>query len=136
MKLIIMKLIIQNNRIAGTATDAYAGPDEFIDAPADFDINRIADYVVDAGVAVLPAPGVPQQVTMRQARLALLGAGLLGSVDAAIAALPSPQKEAAQIEWEFASTVDRDSVFLGQMAGALNLGPSTLDALFVAAARL
>lgn len=48
-----MKLIIQNNRIAATATDAYTGPDAFIDAPADFDITRMSEYVYAAGVLVL-----------------------------------------------------------------------------------
>ena len=48
-----MKLIIQNNRIAGTATDAYTGPDFFIDAPADFDVTRLSEYVVTDGALVL-----------------------------------------------------------------------------------
>lgn len=51
-----MKLIIQNNRIAATATDAYTGPDEYIDAPADFDVTRMADYRYIDGQLVL-APG-------------------------------------------------------------------------------
>lgn len=48
-----MKLIIQKNRIAATATDAYTGPDFFIDAPADFDITRMGEYVYAAGELVL-----------------------------------------------------------------------------------
>ena len=48
-----MKLIIQNNRIAATATDAYTGPDEYIDAPADFDTTRMGEYVYAAGMLVL-----------------------------------------------------------------------------------
>ena len=48
-----MKLIIQNNRIAATATDDYTGPDEYIDAPADFDITRMGEYVYAAGMLVL-----------------------------------------------------------------------------------
>ena len=48
-----MKLIIQANRIAATATDAYTGPDEYIDAPADFDITRTGEYVYAAGTLVL-----------------------------------------------------------------------------------
>ena len=51
-----MKLIIQQNRIAATATDAYTGPDEYIDAPADFDVTRMADYRYIDGQLVL-APG-------------------------------------------------------------------------------
>ena len=45
-----MKLIIQNNRIAATATDEYTGPDEYIDAPADFDVTRLGEYVYADGV--------------------------------------------------------------------------------------
>jgi hypothetical protein len=74
---------------------------------------------------------VPQVVDMAQARLALLAAGKLGAVEAAIASLPSPQKEAAQIEWEFRPVVHRNSplvVALGQQLGL------DLDALFIAAA--
>ena len=48
-----MKLIIQNNRIAATATDAYTGPDEYIDAPADFDVTRLGEYRYENGALVL-----------------------------------------------------------------------------------
>ena len=48
-----MKLIIQANRIAATATDAYTGPDEYIDAPADFDVTRLAEYRYEDGALVL-----------------------------------------------------------------------------------
>jgi hypothetical protein len=48
-----MKLIIQQNRIAATATDAYTGPDEYIDAPAYFDVTRMSEYVYAAGMLVL-----------------------------------------------------------------------------------
>ena len=55
-----MKLLIQNNRIAGTATDAYTGPDTFIDAPADFDVTRLAEYSFADGVLTAPTPISPQ----------------------------------------------------------------------------
>lgn len=48
-----MKLIIQNNRIAATATDDYTGPDEYITAPADFDVERMGEYVVADGVLTI-----------------------------------------------------------------------------------
>ncbi len=82
-------------------------------------------------------PVVPQSVTMRQARLALLGIGLLDDVGAAIAAIPDPvQRKAAEIEWEYAQTVDRNSPFTQQMAAGLNLTAEQLDALFTQAAGL
>lgn len=84
-------------------------------------------------VVVPHPPVVPPSVTMRQARLALLGAGLLASVDAAINALPSPQKEAARIEWEYATEVQRSSGLVPMMGAALGLDDAALDALFIVA---
>jgi len=81
-------------------------------------------------------PEIPQTVTMRQARLALLAAGKLSAVDAAIASLPSPQKEAAQIEWEFSSVVDRNRPLVQTLGPALGLSEAELDALFIQAAQL
>lgn len=83
-----------------------------------------------------PAPEVPQSVTMRQARLALLGAGLLAQVDAAIDQLPDPDKTAARIEWEYSQEVQRDKPFVQMLAPALGLTEQDLDALFVQAATL
>lgn len=50
-----MKLLIQNTRIAATATDDYDGPEQYITAPADFDLARMADYRFD-GEALTLAP--------------------------------------------------------------------------------
>ena len=96
-------------------------------------------WLADGGVPLPPEPArphVPASVTMRQARLALLGAGLLASVDAAIDSLPSPQKEAARIEWEYATEVQRSSGLVPMMVVALGLDDAALDALFIEAAAL
>lgn len=79
---------------------------------------------------------VPQAVTMRQARLALLGAGLLASVDAAIAVLSEPVKSAALIEWEYGGVVQRNAGLVPTMAGALGMTDIHIDALFTQAATL
>lgn len=83
-----------------------------------------------------PAAEVPQVVTMRQARLALLHAGLLEAVSQAIAALPSPEKEAAEIEWEYAQTVERHNGIVSELQAALSLTNEQLDTLFLDAAGL
>ena len=83
-----------------------------------------------------PPPTVPSSVTMRQARLALLAAGKLSAVAPAIAAMPSPAKEQAQIEWEYSITVERQRPFVLQLGPALGLDSAALDALFIAAAKL
>lgn len=82
-------------------------------------------------------PQVPEQVTMRQARLALLAAGLLDDVEEAIAAIPDPvQRKAAQIEWEYANMIERQSEFVQQLAVGLGLSTEQLDDLFMQAAAL
>ena len=76
---------------------------------------------------------VPQQVTMRQARLALLGAGLLDDVEMVIAAAG----RAEQLEWEYAAVVDRSGPIVAivqQQQKALT--DAQIDDLFREAAKL
>ena len=103
--------------------------------PDDVGIGWTYDGTNWAAPAPKPPP-VPGVVFMRQARLALLQAGKLSAVDAAIAALPSPAKEAAQIEWEYATEVTRDSALMQQLATAIGLTEADLDSLFTTAAGL
>ncbi len=79
-------------------------------------------------------PAIPAVVTMRQARLALLQIGKLSQVDAAIATLPSPQKEEAQIEWQYSNEVQRHNGFVSSLAPALGLTEPDIDNLFIIAA--
>lgn len=79
---------------------------------------------------------VPQIVSMRQARLALLQAGLLANVEVAINAMASPQKEAAQIEWQYSSEVHRHKALVLSLGPALGLNDAQLDQLFITAATL
>jgi hypothetical protein len=96
-----------------------------------------ADWEAMQADEMLARHPVPQMVTMRQGRLALLGAGLLDQVDAALAAIPdATQRRAAQIEWEYAQTIDRPSAWVANLSAALSLTDEQLDALFVAAAAL
>lgn len=86
--------------------------------------------------ARIPPPPVPVAISMRQARLALLAAGHLASVEVAIDAMESPQREAARIEWEYATEVRRDNPLLQLLAPGLGLDAAALDAMFVTAASL
>lgn len=63
-----MKLIIQSNRIAATATDDYTGPDDFITAPDDFDPVRMADYIYAEGILALPDPPSLQAMVVQAAQ--------------------------------------------------------------------
>lgn len=75
---------------------------------------------------------VPLAVSARQARLALLQAGLLPAVDAAVSTMGA----AARVTWEYAVEIRRDDALLASMAASLGLTESQVDALFVAAAAL
>lgn len=95
-----MKLIIQNDRIAATATDDYTGPDEHIAAPEDFDPARMADYVVAAGILSLPdQPSLQERVvTATQQRLDDFARtrnydGILSACTYATSAVPKFQAE-------------------------------------------
>ena len=75
---------------------------------------------------------VPQQVTMRQARLALLGAGLLDDVEMVIAAAG----RAEQLEWEYAAVVDRSGPIVAIVQQQKALTDAQIDDLFREAAKL
>ena len=79
---------------------------------------------------------VPEVVSMRQARLALLGAGLLAQVNTAVANMPGAEGDAARIEWEYAQEVRLDSPLVAGLSAALGLTDETLDNLYKVAAGL
>lgn len=80
-----------------------------------------------------PSPvAVPDSVTMRQARLALLQAGILTQVNAAVAA----GDEVTRITWEFSSEVQRSNPIVSTLVTVLGLSEQQLDELFILAASL
>lgn len=83
-----------------------------------------------------PPPPIITSVTMRQARLALLQQGLLTQVNNAVASMPGVQGDAARIEWEFSSTVERNRPLVQSLAASLGLTSQELDGLFAFAATL
>lgn len=98
--------------------------------PADVDLGFPSENQID------PAALVPQVVTMRQARLALLSAGKLSAVSAAIDSLPEPSRSVAQIEWEYSQEVRRDSDLVILLSRQLGLDGEQIDALFFSAVAL
>ena len=83
-----------------------------------------------------PPQLVPQSVTMRQARLALLQAGKLQAVNNAIAAMTGAEGEAARIEWDYSNEVRRTQPLTIALAQAIGMTEAEMDALFVEAAKL
>jgi hypothetical protein len=89
-----------------------------------------------ADFVTAPVSLVPQTVSMAQARLALIGAGLFSAIDAGLKALPEPQRTTALTAWEYAPTVSRNGALVTTLAGQFGLTEAQLDALFTAAAAI
>lgn len=77
---------------------------------------------------------VPESVTMRQCRIALLDAGLLDAVQSSIATMPGTEGERARIDWEYALEVRRDWPLINALGSQLGLTEQQIDELFIAAA--
>lgn len=78
-------------------------------------------------------------LSARQLRLALLRLGLTGAqVEAQIAAMPGTDadREAALIEWEYATTYQRDHQLVVALGAALGLTAAQIDAAWREAATL
>jgi hypothetical protein len=76
-----------------------------------------------------PAPSVPQEVTRAQAKIALLRAGLLDQVEAAVSAAGGEDA----IWYADALTWRRDNPYVASLGADLGLSPEQVDNLFLAA---
>lgn len=113
------------------AGDGFTIPGKMIIAALN---AQIGDVWTGSEFITPPAPPepVPESVTPRQARLMLLQAGLLDTVETAIANGP----RADQITWEFAVDVKRDYPMIANLAAVLNLSSAQIDEMFRQAAKL
>ena len=99
---------------------------EWLSVPAN--VESIAAYVE-------PPPVIPSSVTRRQAKQALVLAGLLGNVQPAIDAITDPtERSLIQIEWDDSQVFQRDRPALIALGTALGLDSAGIDALFTTAA--
>lgn len=113
-------------RIDGVIVGIYANPQP----------GLAEEFIADDHPDLAAQEPPPTFVTMRQARLALLQAGLLDQVNSMLESIPGIEGQVARIEWEFASEVRRDSPLVSIMALSLNLAQGQMDNLFTVAATL
>ncbi len=133
-----MKALIspqENNRIVEVKQTEFpvATPLFWLDCPS----NVTTDWTyTESGFNPPVNPVTPNtevtEVSMRQARLALLQYSLLTAVNTAIA----NGNEADKIEWEYATTVVKSSPLVQNMVSYLGLSKEQLDNLFNVASTL
>lgn len=81
--------------------------------------------------AKIPTSVPKPNISARQIRLALIGAGLsLSDIDTALNSLPEPTKSYAQVEWQYASEFERDNELVANVGLMLGWGSTELDALW------
>ena len=103
--------------------DNYIKPELVAISTAEYEAIRAAQAAVTV---------VPFTVTPFQAKAALLGAGLLDAVKAAVLAAPP----IVQLAWSDATAFTRDSPTIAALSAQLGLSSAQVDALFVAAAAI
>ena len=92
-------------------------------------------------IAAIPqaaSPVIPT-ITRRQLRFALLRLGVTGDeVEAKIAAMPGTpiEREAAMIEWQDATTYERNHPLVVMLGAALDLTETQIDAAWMEAATI
>lgn len=90
----------------------------------------LAEWQANAG------PIVPEEVLNYQARQALILAGLIDDVEAALDAMPEPQRALARNAWERRPTIRRNSELTQALASSLGLSAEQVNSLFIQAATL
>lgn len=101
--------------------------------PADPANKDYAQYLVwvsegnTAAAADVPPPRRVNNITPRQARLALTHFGLRSQVEAYVAAASQDVKDT----WEFATMINRDDPLIQTAQALLSLTDAQIDALFV-----
>lgn len=92
-------------------------------------LETLADFLPEHAAA-LYAESVPQEITMRQAVLALREAGYLAAVETWVSSLDGE----LEIYWKRSQTVRRDHAFVESARVELGLTQQEMDQLFILAA--
>lgn len=127
MKLVFAKVGSSYQQIGGICPDGWIAMQGERPSP---------DHTAHADGSWVLTAVIPQSVTMRQARLALLAAGLLDDVEAALASMAGDEGKAARIEWDYSSEVHRHKPFVLSLGAQLGLTGEQLDQLFIAASQI
>ena len=121
--------IIENNKVVNTIEVESL---DFMPNLIDGSIGGIGwDYINGQLVEPIVPVQIPQTITPRQARLALLQATLLDEVEAMVAT-----DKAMSIWWEYSLEIERNSDHIIHAGLALGLSEEQLDNLFIEGSKL
>lgn len=135
----VKKALIYGNRICQVENESFPVAEPLFWVDVDDDVRPDTHEWRDGAAALIPEPEpappvVPESVTQRQARLALLQIGKLDEAEAALNGITDAAlRKAALIEWEFANEILRDHPLIAQISAALNLTEQQIDQLFMRA---
>lgn len=97
----------------------------------------IGDSIINGILILKPMPAVvPDSVPMLNAHLALIAAGKMDAVTAAIEGMDVVDQQAANAYLNLAQTCRRDNALVAQLGPLIGLDSAGLDQLFIAAAAL
>lgn len=89
---------------------------------------RADGYLPENEIEEFEPKVVPQTITMRQARLALLALSKLSIIETAIEDL---NDKAITIEWDFATEIDRSNQLVNSLCEGLGMSKDDVDNLFI-----
>ena len=94
-------------------------------------INTAKEILTNENIFEVDINNIPTQITMRQTRLYLLSIDLLDTVENIVS-----QNKAWEIEWEYASEVQRTNQLIVAMQQELELTDVQVDEMFLEASKL
>ena len=101
------------------------------------EVDNVDDFIIDNNLRGKELKIVPETVSRRQLRLALVLSSFdLTIIDVKINQLPEPNRSFALIAWNDAVVFERNDALLNQLAGQLSLSEDNLDDLFINASKL
>jgi hypothetical protein len=99
--------------------------------------NSVTSEIETVEEVVQAKTAVPQTVTPRQIRIALVMSGIsLSTIEAMIDSLPEPDRSITRITWEYSIEFQRNNPLLNAMAPALGFTQQQIDELFQLASTL
>ena len=118
-----------------TLTLNYVTPPETEEGEPTLGSLQVTQEQIEDAIDVIQTPEeppVPQSVTPRQIRLALIDRGIMPEqITAMLSGIEDTVLRAkALAEWEFASEVKRTHPLIAQLAGALEFGAEDVDDVF------